>query len=206
MAGARLYGFADIAASDIDSGRQLDITMHTCIGGKRLAIVYTAGTIEVIDLHQFTGFQLLLFVGLDESCPRHNLAVQRLYRVVPGVGHIFGIVDGVGVFLSEVYIPSCQFADIDWRLLLIGKALCIVARSRIVQEHIVTLANQVRNQLLHNIVLRMDEGGVDFRRELHHLVADEVDGVLLRLVPATRQYFSGSRHLVFMTVHCRRAA
>ena len=75
-----------------------------------------------------------------------------------------------------------------------------MGRGAAVQQQVVTRAQQIRYQLFRNIVLRVDEGGVDFRDELHHLVADEEDGVLLLGVPAACQHLGGARHIVFVTV------
>ena len=52
----------------------------------------------------------------------------------------------------------------------------------------------------------MGEGGTYDRGNRHHLVAYQIDGILLHGVPATGQHLGRTRYLELVTVHLHRSA
>ena len=67
------------------------------------------------------------------------------------------------------------------------------------QHQFRTLTQQVGNQFADDIVLRVDEGRRQFRRHRHHIVANQVDGIVLHGIVTHRQHlYRSSLHAVFV--------
>ena len=155
---------------------------------ERLAVVHTLCTGDVVAVHQFGGVQFLALVlrnhlrpGVDDFALVRHLVVEVAHLFARGqhddvVRRVVGRLNGRVILLvgqRKLRVGRLAQRAVDRLVRRVGQYLCIGLAA---DEHVVhDFASQVRDDLLQNLLLRIDEVRLQLRAVAERHVAHQVE-------------------------------